>query len=386
MSDTDRLAREALVCVTGAPDSPASAYLKDELDGATQNTITEIEQYFNRPLPLHDTGPDPDTNSDQAVIAVELAEALPVKEAITTDTIGTAQLVKWAHQKLAQTAPTKPTISLGTAEHLALLDLTQRGPTSLKLHKSGPQNQTRINEAFTVNDFFSVVLADTADLHHYQISVHGETTYIGAVQPGQPPPQPVSPDPLPPPPPDTAPEPELAPEPVPVHTLTAVAPPPVLDPLSVTDPLPAPAAAPPAAPPPPPGTSVAAPPPPAIPPPPAETIEVPNPAPDPHQRGDIRTEIVFGERPPDTLARWIVTALICVLTITCWAALSFIEWGIAQAITTAATEPAETPDKAIWAVWGGALVVWIATTIGIIAGAVGTYRNLETRWARSMPT
>ena len=141
-----------------------------------------------------------------------------------------------------------------------------------------------------------------------------------------------------------------------------------------------PPAAPPAAtPPPPPAPPAAAPAPPAAaPPPPA--------AHSPAAGTDRPVEVVFGERPPDTLARWHIAVYICLTAVACWALVTFLIVTVAVAGASATVGPGDGPNAGTWLVAGGATLTWAASTAGIAYVAITGYGRLEERWAQSMPT
>ena len=184
LAATDRLSREALVCVdwlVGEPENPLGPdpypSYQAALDAHVADALAAIEQKTGRLVRLRET--DAGWGASFAGVAVELLEPMALLGDAAAAVREAARTVAWGYRRIAQAMGRRPLISLGTAECLAMDDLLDRSALAGVL-VSGDINISSPDRLFTSGDAFFVVLATEAELHHYQVSAHGEVFYAGA--------------------------------------------------------------------------------------------------------------------------------------------------------------------------------------------------------------
>ena len=174
----DRMAGEALLLIGGFGAAPNHRDdLRDRLEPLEADALAQIEQRAGRALNLYEA----DTGHDAAYpgVAAEIVEPAAGFGAAAAALRAAASLVVWAYDQFSETTGRMPMVSLGAAQYLALDDLCTRIYATPRVVTSGDMNPDNPNRSFTGADAFFVLLAAEADLHHYQISAHGELLYIG---------------------------------------------------------------------------------------------------------------------------------------------------------------------------------------------------------------
>ena len=91
----------------------------------------------------------------------------------------------------------------------------------------------------------------------------------------------------------------------------------------------------------------------------------------------------FGERPPDTLARWIVAWTVAAVATGVWMVLSWSVWVLAAVGLLAAVLNTGRNPRAEVLVVAGVAVLWAAGTVAIIYSALSFYRRVRQRWQPS---
>ena len=183
LAATDRLSREALICVdwlAGDPENslgpgPYSSY-RAGLYARVADAVAAIEQKTGRAVRLRET--DAGRGASFTGVAVELLEPIALLGGTAAAVREAARAVAWGYHRIAQAMRRRPLISLGTAECLAMDDLLDRFARA-GVFVSGDINNNSPDRAFTGGDAFFVVLAADAELHHYQVSAYGEVFYAG---------------------------------------------------------------------------------------------------------------------------------------------------------------------------------------------------------------
>ena len=183
LAATDRLSREALICVdwlAGDPENPLGPgpypSYRAGLDARVADAVGAIEQKTGRSVRLRET--DAGRGASFTGVAVELLEPVALLGGAAAAVREAARAVAWGYRRIAQAMRRRPMISLGTAECLAMDDLLDRVARAGVL-VSGDINNSSPDRAFTGGDAFFVVLAAEAELHHYQVSAYGEVFYAG---------------------------------------------------------------------------------------------------------------------------------------------------------------------------------------------------------------
>jgi len=150
---------------------------RDQLGDNAAKAIGEIERETGHSLQLH--GVSAGRGAEYLGIAVEILEPFAVAGGSTAAVVEAARFVRWAYHKIANRTGSRPEVSLGAAEHLAIADLIDRVGSEPYLLGSGDMCSRSLDPSFTGGDAFFVVLATDSELHHYHITAYGEVFYIG---------------------------------------------------------------------------------------------------------------------------------------------------------------------------------------------------------------
>ena len=178
----DRMSREALILVDGLPEEPDTEPgetfdYRDCLDSQTAQAVAEIEQEAGRSLECR--GVDAGRGASYLGIAVEVLEPIATFGGASAAVIEAVRFVTWAYRKIADRRGSRPMISLGAAEYLAMADVIDRAGSTPRLLGSGDMCSHSPDRGFTGGDAFFVLLATYSELHHYHVSAYGEVHYIG---------------------------------------------------------------------------------------------------------------------------------------------------------------------------------------------------------------
>lgn len=183
LAATDRLSRQALIYVdwlVGDTENPLGLdpypSHRAGLDPCIADAVAAIEQKTGRAVRLREA--DAGRGASFIGVAVELLEPMALLGGAASAVCEAARAVAWGYRRIAQAMRRRPLISLGTAECLAMDDLLDRVALAGVL-VSGDINNSGPDRSFTGGDAFFVVLATEAELHHYQVSAHGEVFYAG---------------------------------------------------------------------------------------------------------------------------------------------------------------------------------------------------------------
>ena len=180
----DRMAREALLLLDGLVeeawdllDEGLEIDLRTCLDSPTAESVAEIEQQAGHTLKLREAAVG--RGASGLGVVVEVAEAIATVGGASAAIALAARGVTTAYHKIARSSSSRPLISLGAAEHLAIADLIDRVDSTPRLLGSGDLSSRSADPDFTGGDAFFVVLTTDSELHHYHISAYGEIFYIG---------------------------------------------------------------------------------------------------------------------------------------------------------------------------------------------------------------
>ena len=183
----DRMSREALMFACGVSEESWESVQSGEvdyrklLDSDTAEAVAEIEHETGLTLKFRDA--DVGRGASGFGAAVEIIGAIAVVGGASAAVGQAARLVKWAYHKIASATGSRPWVSLGAAEHLAVADLIDRVGSEPHVLGSGDMCSHSPDRAFTGGDAFFVVLATESELHHYQVSAYGEVHYVGTSPP-----------------------------------------------------------------------------------------------------------------------------------------------------------------------------------------------------------
>ena len=154
---------------------------REHMNARTAEAVAEIEDRAGCALKFHEA--EGGLGAAEPVAVVQIVEAVATAGGALAALHESARFVKWAYRKIAKATHSKPKISLGAAEYLAMADLIDRVGSTPRVLGSGDMRHDHPDPTFArVGEFF-VVLATESELHHYCVSGRGDLSYIGTSPP-----------------------------------------------------------------------------------------------------------------------------------------------------------------------------------------------------------